>query len=432
MFGIQGAALRKRTDDPSTATVRFELRAVSREPSLTVSATVPGKSGARASAPWSEVESAFVADLQLQRKPAGTLVVSIRPPADGRFSWELRRLDGPRAPELLQGSTFWGAQSEPRTGPPDRPTFGGLKPGRYQFVADCGLATEPIEFGEAPSTREVSLDLSRVQVVSGRFEAPDGVDLTGAHVVIEGDGLVSAAKGTLGIGAPRGARHGGEFRVRVPGDRPVRLRAAHPSLVAAATGGTVEVEGAAEGVVLRLVEGAHAVLRLDPTTPPTAEGLRLRPQILLYSGDPSGEPVSIHVAEGDDPYRFEGFAPGTWTLVVDAHGLAPGVLRGVSLGPGRTDLGTIHLEEGACVRLNPKLGAGAVAPSLHVLAWPLGGPRHSRFLNYHGKGDLILRGLAKGPYRLTVAPSGSPSTLLLERRIDSEGTGEILVDLDLR
>jgi RNA polymerase sigma-70 factor (ECF subfamily) len=433
VFGIRGATLRQRTDDPKTGSVRFLLRAGSKDPVIQVNATVAGALEAKAVASWSEQEELFVADLPLKRKPGGTLVVRVKPPAKGRFLWELRRLDGPRGPEPIQGSAFLGVQSDPVTGPPDCPTFGGLKPGRYQFVSDCGLATEPVEFGEEPSTHEVAIDLSKMQTVTGRFEAPPGTDFGRAIVLVEGEDLVAPMKWSQGIGGAimMGASTRDTFMVRIPGDRPVRLRASHPSLVPAEPGGTFDVQGAAEGVVLRLVEGATAVFRLEPSAPADSDPFAMPPTVHLYRGEPVGEPVSTHIAEGTDVFRIGGFAPGTWTLYIDAPARAPGVLLDVNLTNGKTDLGTIRLEDGASVRFNMKLAPGAAPPNLFIHAWPLGAPGHHRGLNSLGRGDLVLRGLGKGPYRITAYPPGS-STPLLHTRIDSEGFGETVLDLDLR
>jgi hypothetical protein len=438
--GFDGGALEvERKDDPEAGRIRFLLRPAARDPVLAVRAGAGGHLPGRGVAEWKEEARCFVAEVELKRA-GGRLVVHATAPPGLRFNWELRRLDGSTAGQFVASSTMFLADRKPAFGPPGNLTIPDLAAGQYQFVTDSGLATEIIDLKEGEA-RAVSLDLSKVAWVKGRIDAPSGADLRRAHVVIEGDGLVEPARGGFFINSPgpgRPVAADGSFRILVPGDRQVRVRAWHPSLVPATSGGAVEVTGAAEGIVLRLVEGAYAVLTLHPDREggPRNETRR----VLLFRGNPEGTPVSEHLLEsGENGLRFGGYAPGTYTMVIDVGGswmagdpgYAPKVVRDVKLGTGATRLGTIRLEEGASVRLDIRLPEGSSAPQLFVNAKALGGLFHMRGFNYFGKGECLLRGLGKGPYRITVT-SGDSMTVLLDRQVESDGAGEIPLSLDLR
>ena len=435
---VQGAMVVSRTNDAAASMVRMKIRSASRDPLVRVYAGGPGLLAANAASERGEGGGGLVVDLAMQRS-AGTLVAHITPPKDGRFQWQLRRLDGEGGPRPTHGSNFRNADGSGAFGPPENMRLEGLAPGRYRILTDSGIASEEVELVRGRTPPEVHLDLSQVVAATGRIEAPDATDFRAVHVVVEGEGLGPQTHGGLflaggglfsGTGPGLPARSDGTFHVRIPGDRPVRLRPWHPSLVPDPAGGVVDVEGAAEGVVLRLVEGPHALFTLDPVR---KEEYRSRTEVRLFRGEPAGEPVSVHQAEEvGGRFRIGGFPPDVYTLWIDAPGSAPKFLRGVRFLGGENDLGVIPMEEGASVRVHLTLAEGAAPPNLFVNAMALDGPRHFRGLNYLGKGEVVLPGLGKGRYRVSGAPGGDPGTVLLLRTVESSGSGEIPLELDLR
>lgn len=433
-LAVQGALPLGRTDDADASTVRFLLRPASKEPVVRVYGGGKGLQPANA-ASTADGSGRLTVDLDLHRVGAGgALVLKVIEPPDGRFQWELRRIDGPGGPRVLFGSAWRTFDTGQPEGTWENKRFPGLPAGRYEFRTDCGLGTGEFTIAGEGDEFRATLDLSKSRRVTGRVEGPASSDLRRASVLVEGEGLGGQAQGGILMGgrvpgAPVGPD--GTFSVRIPGDRPVRLRAWHPSLVPDPAGGTVEVQEAADGLVLRLVEGPHALFTLDPVR--RDDIYRTQTEVRLFRGEPAGEPLSTQVAEEvDGRFRIGGFPPEVLTLWIDAPGSAPKVLRGVRLFGGANDLGVLPMEEGATVRIDLTLGPGAAPPNLFVLAMSEDGPPHSRGLNYYGKGEVLLRGLGPGRYRVTVHPGGAPGTVLLTEHVQSEGSGVIPLALDLR
>ncbi len=292
-----------------------------------------------------------------------------------------------------------------------RVPFRGLAPGRVRLVdAATGAVTEPREAVVGDDPVELRLDLRAEGYVRGRVEAPAGTDLTQVRVRLD-------VPADLRVWAPRVGEadvgRDGSFSLRVPGDRALRMVPVHPLLVPDAVEGVLEVVRPAEGVRVRLVEGAQATFRLRsapgaPTSDPFGE--RVAARVLLFAGEPRGAPLSEHaLVEADGVARFAGFAPGTVTLWIDLGHGAPLVRRGVVLGAGRTDLGVLDADPGCTLTVRLRLAEGRATPggmvAVEVLAAQ--GPAAPRRAFARDPVELRVPGLGAGRHRVLVdLPSG--------------------------
>jgi hypothetical protein len=253
-------------------------------------------------------------------------------------------------------------------------------------------------------------------------------------VYVEGDGLRPGSAYAFDEGAQR-VRPDGTFSVRVPGDRPVTLFATHMLLRAAAEGGRVTVTEPRGGVVLRMSSAPQAVFRPDPVPVPSASGYPgpddlLR--ILIYRGPTTDLPeATVKAKVVDGVARFGGYEPGTWTLFLDAHGRAPVLLPFVALGDGATDLGVVAFPEGGSVRVDVLVREGQAPPPLSLLARSKLGPEHWRQTHSFGERAVVLRGLGKARYQVTVE-SNARDRKYLEKLVDCDGASETVLTVDLR
>ena len=270
-----------------------------------------------------------VAEVTVDLVTTGALVARVAPPADDAYAVALSTWDETRQawrPPIAGNSTSTvGGERADANGVL---AFRDLRTGRYRvFDAWSGLATDAVDV-RGGETTEIRLDLARSGWAEGRVEAPSGSDLAGATVRVDD-------------GPPRPAA--GAFKVRVPGDRTVRIAVGHPTLQPDPLRGHADVTAPRDGIVLRLVAGPTASLRFDPPLGEAARGSRPR-WVLLFSGPVAGDPAFTREGVLDAEGRSLAFGappPGTYTVWIDAGPFAPVVLPDRRFGDGDTDLGAV-------------------------------------------------------------------------------------------
>jgi hypothetical protein len=296
-----------------------------------------------------------------------------------------------------------------------------LPPGRYRAKdRRSGLATDPVTV-ESGAEARIVLDLTRVGFVRGRVEMPAGTDSAIVRIRIDGIDLREFG------GNLQTVARDGTFRVTVLPDTSITLEASHPLLRAA---NKAAVTGPREGVVLRLEPGPTATLELD-SAPVDIRNTRPEVAVVLYRGEPEGEPVArLRAAVDGRVLRFGGFEAGTYGVWIDARPFAPVTLRGVALGEGENDLGRAATEDGSTIRVRILVPEGQSAPRIALVAWRTGEPVYSRGLNSAGESDVVLSGLGPGTFRVSaMAVMGNVKRLEQDVTLDGVETRELTLDL---
>ena len=400
-------------EEPSTGRLRFRSRSF--DPTLDLTLHADGFLPARASA-------APGAITRIDLQGAGSVLLRLTPPSDRGYQIQLQR--------WVAEAGGWEWITRYRQEEVDGGHRGeGLEPGRYRLVEpNARVATPEFEVAGGRTTT-LSWDLSRLAWVEGRVEAPEGTDLAQAVVRTDLPDVAARAGRTPPPPSQGIVRAGkdGRFALRVPGDRDVALTVAHPEHVPAAPGGVATVRGATSGVVLRLEAGSATRIRFDPD--PRAPVRPSPYRVLLFRGDPGGAPaLERTLLDEGDAFRFAGFEPGRWTLWIDLPRHAPLVLRGVELGSGATDLGTVRLADGASIVLRV---ARPDAPRLRawVVARHLGEPAYER--SVHTDADEVrLPGL--GPGRFQVQAGAADRGPSIDRTVEVDGATDVPLTIDLR
>jgi hypothetical protein len=227
-------------------------------------------------------------------------------------------------------------------------------------------------------------------------------------------------------------RPDGRFKILVPGDRPVTVRAWHPILVAGPRGSKV-ISSPVEDILLELVLETSARFIVEPAPKPT---LHSEIRVLLYEGLAEGPPVSEHVAliGEDGSIRFGGFKPGSWTLWIDVPDYAPLTLRDVALGAGQTDLGLAPLSRGSSVRVTVLTGPNVSVPRIGVFAFHQDAPQYTRGMNSRGGApEAVLHGLGPGRFKVRFSTiMGGGGNRNREETIVVDGKNDAQLTLDLR
>jgi hypothetical protein len=433
---VNGTGVPDAEEDPAAGEIRGRAPVDPASPIFTATLNAAGWLPARAEV--DPIPEGDPVECALALVPGGTLRVPVALPPDGACLLHLHVQDptGMWTLYLAPDARMYGGLAP---GPDGVLVLEGLAPGRYRvFESTVGVSTVTAEVRRGETASLPPLDLARFAWAAGRVVLPEGVAPTGVEVLVEGPGLErSPAAGSLDRRAARvGAT--GEFRVRIPGDRPVTVRPCHATLVPAAGGGTAEVTGSRDDLVLRLVEGRVARVRLSPV-PPVSRGMpgQPGPRVLLFRGEPTGEPASEHSALRDgDGLAFGGWEPGTWTVWIDAGpGFAPAVVRGAVLGEEGADLGTVNIVEGSRVRLRVLVKEGQAVPRIALGATREEAPRYTRWTNTNGEAEGILAGLGPGRFRISAravmgGPPGGKASLGEVHEVD--GIHDLDLSLDLR
>lgn len=374
------------------------------------------------------------AEASVTLRRGATFVARVLLPSDGRAQVSLQR--------WTASASRWDPAAGGRGGPNGMPVdpsgavrIEGVEAGRLRlFDGASRVAGREIDV-EAGATGDAgTFDLSKSGSVRGRVVVPDGATTTGAAVVVEVDG--AAAMGPSAafdrFGGSNVGRNG-EFTVRVPGDRPVRLRVSHPTLRPAASGGVVGVVEPREGVELRLERGPVVTLR--GREPIKAPGTYEPGRILVFSGEPGATPAATLLpAYEDGALRFAAPPPGRYTLWFDVAPWAPLVLRDVVIGAEDLDLGTLAFPRGSSVRIRLLLKEGADAPRISAWSWPVEEPRCSRGLNSNGEKECVLRGLGPGRHEVQTMLVMSDTQPARKHTVEVDGaeTTEVVIEMDLR
>ncbi|MDA1194781.1 MAG: hypothetical protein O2894_06320, partial [Planctomycetota bacterium] len=310
--------------------------------------------------------------------------------------------------------------------------LGPHEPGEYEVADAVNNARTPPFTLAMGDERVVHLDLSKAGLVRGRVDAPAGFDLRTARVALRHDGATGNEHPGL---RQSNVRADGTFELRIAGDGPVVLEVTHPGLLPAPEGGVVEVKGAQEGVVLRLVEGASLAFRLEPVPPESRHAGEPLVGVLLYEGAAEGKPSRrVTCSRDGDTLVATGIPAGNWTVVIDPPNRAP-VLLGERAITGRVELGPIATAAGARVRIRLQVPEGQDPPRIYAYARALTGPDHIRSINSRGEAEVVLEGLGPGRFEIVassmrvMAGAGQAG---IKDKIVIEGEGEVVVDMDLR
>ena len=277
---------------------------------------------------------------------------------------------------------------------------------------------------------ESTLDLTKVALVKGRVLGPAGEPIQGIGVLRIGDPDVPGWQMYSGSRTGSYSDAEGRFEIRVPGGTPVRLTTLRGTSVPAPSEGEIEVTGARDDVVLRVVRGASAVVRFNRELHSDFNQQR----VLLFRGEPVGEPVFEAPGLLEGPrLRFSGFVPGRYTVWIDSAPYAPTVLRGVDLRDGENDLGQVQVNPGTTVVLKVLAKEGALPPMLDVMGQRAieasDTPMYVR-RGYLAGSEVRLQGFSAG--KILVYTHGEGIRRRLVRTLDVDGTGEVQLELDLR
>jgi hypothetical protein len=153
-----------------------------------------------------------------------------------------------------------------------------------------------------------------------------------------------------------------------------------------------------------------------------------RLQVLLFRGEPIGEPVFEAPGLLEGPrLRFSGFVPGRYTVWIDSAPYAPTVLRGVDLRDGENDLGQVTVSSGTTVVLKVPQRRPPPMLELSDAGHQASGHRcTSGGAAFGPRSACGLRG-RQDPRARTGKAYRAASPYL-----DVDGTGEVQLELDLR
>lgn len=412
-------------EDADRGVLRFAARPANDAKDLKLTANAAGCApvsidvpAARESAP-TELEVALVS--------GATVRVKIVPPADQMHDVRLERYIAERSlwsfavpPMSMRGQELGKRANDF--------TVDGLPPGRYRARdALTGIVGEPVEVSSG-GTVDLTIDLSRSGSVSVRVDAPTDGEFAPASVLIEAEGLMTDDFGRGDGGRP--IRLNVDEAIRVPGDRPVSFKVSHPLLVPDPSAAAVLAKSPGEKVVLKLIHGAEAKFGIAADSPAKLRGDD-RLKVFLFSGDVADTPVHTCEVNLDQGVGvFGGFAEGRYTIWIDTVRGVPIVLKDVLLGPSSTDLGELSISEGTVLRCKILVPDGADLPQPTLTATSTAKPTYSR-VGYGRAAEFFVRGLGPGEFKLNV--QGLPlSTKITPTSIQSTGSGEIVVTIDLR
>jgi hypothetical protein len=313
--------------------------------------------------------------------------------------------------------------------------FDGLGPGTYRLRdVESGFSSAEVELTAGGAAR-VSLDLSLNAWVQGRVEVPAGAELQRARLVVEG--LPSHHDTTswsrFGGREPNGRRLAadGSFRVAVPVDRAITLRAWHPWLVPSAEHGEVRVRGGLDGVVLTLEARGEVRIPLSRTKRPPSPIDALR--VAAFRGPVSAEPeMWFHAPIESDVARFAGLAPGKWTLWIEAGSSQspPWILTDVEIREGVTELAPLVLTRGSQVVVRMAGSPARHGDGLKCVISGVGVPLYERSARPENDGTHVLRGCAAGRHLLRITRASS--VLPIERELELDGVHDVTVDIDAK
>jgi RNA polymerase sigma-70 factor (ECF subfamily) len=362
--------------------------------------------------------------------PASAIVVQLERPPDQKVEIFVDEWDAERSNWKLGAGMFIYPLKSPN-GAGGTFRFADCPPGRYRVREKLMDVLSP-DVEVAPGSREVqvSFDLGRVRTVSGVVEFPAGIDHWAVRVLTGdvGEEPVNSFRGDRYPGTPVDVN--GAFTLKIPGNRPVRIRPWHPFLVPVAEAGGVDISDSRDDVRLRLAAGAEIRIPLPASfVDSKPESLR----VLQFAHEPSGKPIAwFNAPIIDGVARFSGVAPGKWTLWIDPEKTnAPLVLRDVEVDEGITRLEQPGFSMGSSIHVHMLVKEGQSVPRVYAVAASRHGPKYSRSINSDGEDVVTLSGLARGTFDFQVMLKlGAESRLV--RTVELDGTTDLDVDLDLR
>lgn len=419
-WSVSKTVFAEGSEEPETGTLRVRLRPRSVHATPIVWIEAPGFNPAGAMLQWERRGSPAVADIGLTR--SGTLVTRIaaRPGVAVRVKVE-----------HVRGSDEWPLPDGPAYDSAGVHRWEEVRPANYRVRdLDSGLFTGPIAVRSGETT-EAFLDLTGFVVVRGRVVLPEGWEVNGVEVACEGRDIDT----TSGSQSGKAIEPDGSFVLAVPGDRPVTLRVRHPTLLSSDVASSATVTAPTDEVILRLEEPSTAFFRWVARDAGPAEPDRARGHAYLLKRESEDSPSGSHRVTilKDGKARFSEFEPGKYVVWIDLEPFAPTRIGEVTLGPKRTDLGTVVFEKGSAVRARVLVAEGKDEPDVEGYAQRLEGvPDYERWLKWSGDGHAFL-GLGPGKFRLEVEwkrPDGVWKKV--EQTIEVDGHTDRTIEVDTR
>jgi hypothetical protein len=177
-------------------------------------------------------------------QPAGALLTKIVAPEDLPLQARLQvRREGEVWKRVWEGPVepFPGEASEGKL-------YVALRPGAYRlYDENLRESSDEVEVHPGPDPATLVWDLTPKAYAEGEVILPPGIDPMGLRIFVHEPGDPTAIVGFTSV---LDSTH---FRVRVPTDRPVDLRAVHPGCRPDDQEGSATVTGATTGLILRLV-----------------------------------------------------------------------------------------------------------------------------------------------------------------------------------
>ena len=423
-------------EDPETGTVRLRVRREMRNP-LVVVARADGYLDARANARLTE--GGEIEPVTLDLRSGATFRGRVISPTQRWMNLELQRWEPERrgwrevsTSRIARGVRLMAVR--PRGD--GSVSVAGLPAGRYRLAVDAGAtASEPVDIESGVLSPECVLQLVESVEVTGKIELPPGMSfdsdvtlMATANDVLRGARLGQSADGVS-------LRPDGTFTVTVPDGVSTMLWGRHPKLAADSELGRITVSGEMHDVVLRLVSGNIAVLRIASEA--DADKLPSSVPVWVFLGDGGGEVVDLKMAErADRELRVTGLPLGRLSLWTDpGERYAPVFLRNVELSQSDADPIDIAFTTGASVVVtvaDPAVRARAAdAGGLVRATWVSPGARRFTRVGVLRKDEpTALTGLIPGTYRVELVVGGvltAETTAVIEH-----ATQELTISLDPR
>lgn len=415
--------------DEAAGIIRFTIRPD--DPAGTVRAALDSATHARAQFEFEPGPPGGTVERAVELGRPSTLKVTVIPPATGKHFFQLQRFDAERS-EWRWMDTIGRGILDP-AGPQ---VVENLPAGRYRAGDGIsGYVGAAIDLPQADELVQATLDLSPLTLVRGTVRGPAGADLAQARIRVDCPVLARSMFALEEFPETEGWRvlEDGAFEGTLPQGHEATLRVHHPNLPAVAGRDAVTWDGSsAAPLVFELANGSFAALELD-----RALDFGQRPNraatVLLFRGEPRGEPVSRHLAAVEGTrLRFGGFEPGTYTVWIDTPPFAPLVLFDLALAEGDRDYGRHAVDPGATLRLKLAGTGGSARRAVMVAAHAVGdggAPVYHRVQHeVPCEPDGLFSGLGAGTFDVEVSIPGSGQSAI-RRRVDSKGSGEIVLEV---
>ena len=343
-------------------------------------------------------------DIPLEITSTTRLTVHVNRPADGEISLLAMRKDP------ADGSWRRAVHHEDSGTTIDGPVVLMVPPGDCRIVDGLtGLFTEASELA-AGESRSVALDLHTTTWFEGQVQLPEPEQRPLGHVQIHAEGLHDGG----GVGAAK-LEADGRFRIRIPGDRPVRLSFDHPFLEPE-FGQSIALAELGPSPVIPMVPGSFAQLVLrSPDRSPI-----YRAEIVLHrKGDRYGRQATSRMKGAT--LQFGGYEPGRYDIRISHTKWAAVVLEDVDLGRGIVDLPAVNLSKGATLQVFLDRPDDWRADEVLLRA-----KYEATVFGYYRRGVLTdgefwtFAGMASGPWQIEILRNGR-TMAVVPVQIEGEG-----------